>query len=143
MPRQDARLNRLVGWLSLCTGAVTGLILGLWSFGGPLAVPAWLGDYGDTSRRMARLGHIAFFGLGIINILVARELPRLSLSARTSRLCSFAMNFGNIFLPITLFVAAAWHPLKYLFSLPALCVTAALFIVAFGAWNQDVKGDSA
>src|SRR5947209_10364331 len=62
--------NRRVGWVSTCLGAATGLILGLWSFDGPFAVPGWLGAYDQTGRRLARLGHIAFFGLGILNILV-------------------------------------------------------------------------
>ena len=51
--------NRAVGWSSLALGAVTGLILGRWSFDGPMAMPEWLGDHGDTPRRLARLGHIA------------------------------------------------------------------------------------
>lgn len=124
-----ANSNRFVGWVSLAIGAATGLILGLWSFGGPFAVPTWLGEYDDLSRRLARLGHIAFFGLGILNILLARELPRLTDSAR--RIASPAMNFGNVLLPTTLFAAAAYHPLKYFMSVPALSVFLAMLTVAF------------
>ncbi len=127
--------NRTIGWVSLALGAATGLTLGLWSFDGPMAVPAWIGEYGDTSRRMLRLGHIAFFGLGILNILLARELPRLS--ARTRRIASPTMNFGNVFLPLTLFAAAAYSPLKYLLPFPALAVFLALAAVALGLGRQD------
>ena len=81
----DCRQNQIVAWVSLAVGVLTGLILGLWSFDGPVSTPAWLGDYGDTSRRLARLGHIAFFGLGILNILLTRELPGFSLSTRAKR----------------------------------------------------------
>jgi hypothetical protein len=122
--------NRFVGWLSLTFGAGTGLILGLWSFDGPLAVPAWIGEYGDTSRRLVRLGHIALFGLGILNILLARELPRLSISAQ--RIASPAMNFGNVFLPLALFAAAAYPPFKYLMSLPALAIFLAMLAATLG-----------
>ena len=125
-----ANSNRVVGWASLAVGAGTGLILGLWSFDGPFAVPDWLGDYGDTSRRLARLGHIAFFGLGILNLLLARELPGLKDGAR--RIAAHTMNFGNVFLPLTLFAAAAWHPLKYLMPLPASAVFVALAVTAMG-----------
>ena len=125
--------NRAVGWSSLALGAVTGLILGLWSFDGPMAVPEWLGGYGDTSRRLARLGHIAFFGLGILNLLLARELPGLRLRAGQRRAASLAMSFGNIFLPLTLFAAAAYRPFKYLMPLPALAVTLAMVLGAWGA----------
>ncbi len=107
--------------------------MGLWSFDGPAAIPAWLGDYGDVSRRLARLGHIACFGLGIINILLSRELPRLSLGTGTRRTASLAMNFGNILLPLSLFAAAAYHPLKYTMVFPASSVFLALAIAAYGA----------
>ncbi len=127
--------NRTVGWVSLTVGAGTGLVLGLWSFDGPMAVPAWIGEYGDTSRRMVRLGHIAFFGLGILNILLARELPRLS--DRTRRIASPAMNFGNAFLPLTLFASAVYPPLKYLMPFPALAVFLALVAAAFGLRDRD------
>ncbi len=58
------RTNRIVAWASISAGAGTGLIMGLWSFAGPVPVPEVLGEYTDVSRRLARLGHIAFFGLG-------------------------------------------------------------------------------
>jgi len=125
--------NRAVGWSSLALGAVTGLVLGLWSFDGPMAVPEWLGDYEDTSRRLARLGHIAFFGLGILNLLLARELPELRLRPRQRRLASLAMSFGNVFLPLTLFAAAVYRPFKYLMPLPALAVMLAMILGAWGA----------
>ena len=129
--------NRRVGLASLALGALTGLILGLWSFDGPLAVPAWLGDYNETSRRLARLGHIALFGLGFTNLLLARELSAFSLRPRVVWLSSFAMNFGNIFLPLTLFAAAVHAPLKYLMPFPAIAVFSALAVAAIGARRHE------
>ena len=124
--------NRAVGWTCCAVGVGTGLILGLWSFDGPVAVPSWIGAYGDTSRRLVRLGHIAFIGLGILNILLGRELPRLALGAGGRRVASLAMNFGNIFLPITLFAAGAYRPVKLLMAPPACSVFLALVIAAYG-----------
>ena len=49
--------------------------MGLWSFDGPLAAPAWIGDYGDTALRLLWLGQIAFFGLGILNLLLVKNHP--------------------------------------------------------------------
>jgi hypothetical protein len=125
--------NRRVGWVSTCVGAASGLILGLWSFDGPFAVPGWLGEYDNTARRLARLGHIAFFGLGILNILVAMELRRNSLGLKARRVASWTMNFGNVFLPLTLFAAAAYRPCKYFMSAPAVAVFIALTFIAYGA----------
>ena len=129
-------LNRAVAWTSLTLGAGTGLILGLWSFDGPLPVPAWIGDYGDTPRRLLRLAHIAFFGLGILNLLLARELLALGLGERTMRAAFRCMNFGNALLPMTLFAAAIHLPLMPLAALPAVSVFVSLGLTAGGVWRR-------
>jgi hypothetical protein len=134
--------NRRVGWVSTCVGAASGLILGLWSFDGPFAVPGWLGDYDQTARRLARLGHIAFFGLGILNILVAGELRRPSLGRFGRQVASWAMNFGNVFLPVTLFAAAAYRPFKYTMSAPAVAVFLALVVTAYGVCRGPAQSES-
>jgi hypothetical protein len=132
--------NRAVGWASLAVGIATGLVMGLWSFDGPVSTPAWLGDYADTSRRLARLGHIAFIGLGILNILLARELTMSSLGERGRRLASGAMNLGNVLLPVTLFAAAAWRPAKFAMALPATAVFVAMCLAAWGARTGGRNG---
>ncbi len=125
--------NRFTGWTCMAAGVGIGLLLGLWSFDGPLAVPDWIGEYTATSRRMIRLGHIALMALGFINVLVGRELPHLALGAGARRVASVTMNIGNVFLPLTLFAGALWPPLKYLMPVPALCVLCAVSLMAYGA----------
>jgi len=107
----------------------------MWSFDGPMPVPEWLGAYGDVSRRLARLGHIAFLGLGIIDVLLARELPRLALSAAMRRTASVAMILGNALLPPALFAAAACRPCKYLLPVPAIAVFVAVVLTVWGVWG--------
>jgi hypothetical protein len=134
--------NRRIGWLTSCLGAGSGLIMGLWSFDGPFAVPEWLGPYDQTARRLARLGHIAFFGLGILNLLMAGELRRRSLGPWGRQVASWAMNFGNVFLPLTLFAAAAYRPLKYCMSVPAVAVFVALVLTAYGVCSGKVPSEN-
>jgi hypothetical protein len=129
--------NRSVGWLSLALGVGSGLVLGMWSFDGPVEVPHWIGAYGDTSRRLVRLGHIALIGLGILDILLGRELPRSSLGPRARRIASWAMIFGNAFLPLTLFAAGFAPAWKYAMSVPATSVFVALCLAAWGARAGD------
>jgi hypothetical protein len=119
----------------MAVGIGTGLVMGMWSFDGPMPVPEWLGAYGDVSRRLARLGHIAFLGLGIIDVLLARELPRLALSAAMRRTASVAMILGNALLPPALFAAAACRPCKYLLPVPAIAVFVAVVLTAWGVWG--------
>lgn len=126
-------LNLAVGWSSLAIGALTGLVIGIWSFGGPVPVPEWIGAYDSLPRRLLRLGHIAFFGLGILNIMLARHLgrPRDIRYPRSPALS--AMNFGNVFLPTTLIAASIFEPAKYLMSVPAIAVSFALAVGAYVA----------
>jgi len=133
----------MVGWVSLAVGVGVGLIMGMWSFDGPVKTPGWLGEYGDTPRRLARLGHIAFIGLGMLNVLVARELPNLALGLRGRRMAAGFMNFGNIFLPLTLFAAAFFHPAKYATAFPAISVFIALTLVAKGVCSQGKEAGNA
>jgi hypothetical protein len=91
------------------------------------------------------LGHIAFFGLGILNLLLVQNLPTFSMGRRATRAVLGCMNFGNVFLPLTLIAAAAFHPLKYLMPFPALSVFVALCLAAGGAWlrfRSSVGGDA-
>ncbi|MFQ5974160.1 MAG: hypothetical protein ACE5Q3_17685 [Alphaproteobacteria bacterium] len=132
----DGAWNRAVAYVSLALGAALGLVLGLWSFEGPLPPPSWLGEYADTPRRLVRLGHIAFFGLGILNLLVARDLPRLRLPQRQKRAVRTLMNFGNLILPANLLAAGVFPPVKFLLPLPAVSVFSALLLVAVGAWRD-------
>ena len=117
MKTNGAILNRQVAWTGMAIGAALGMLLGLWSFDGPAPVPGFLGEYDDTARRLMRLGHIAFFGLGFINLLLARELP--ALAERPRRIAGLAMNIGNLGLPLTLVVASIVAPVKYLMAVPA------------------------
>jgi len=130
------RWNRIIAWVGFSLGIGTGLVMGLWSFDGPVAVPGWLGAYADTSRRLVRLGHIALLGLGFLNLHLAAALPTAGLSARGNRLAARAMNIGNLFLPLTLFAAAALPGFKYLLPLPALCVALAVALATVGVIRE-------
>ncbi len=128
----DGRLNRAVAWSGFCLGVASGMVMGLWSFDGPLAVPAWIGDYDQTARRFLRMGHIAFFGIGLLNLALASELTRLDLTRRGKRRAAGWMNFANLFLPPALIAAALYPPLKYLLPLPVIAACAALCLAAWG-----------
>lgn len=115
----------------MACGAALGLIMGLWSFHGPVAPPNFIGEYTDTPQRLLRLGHIACFGIGILNLLLVQTLLHSGDSPRVARHAAQAMNFGNVFLPLVLIIAAVYAPAKYLLPIPALSVFAALCLAAY------------
>ena len=130
-----ADFSRAIGLTSLLLGAASGLVMGLWSFGGPLPEPAWVGGYGDLPRRLIRLAHIALFALGMINLMLARQQAAFDLPAPTARLALAAMNLGNLLMPALLVATVFLPEVKYLLALPALAVSTALAIAAYGGWR--------
>lgn len=131
--------NEFIGWSCMAIGVLVGLVMGLWSFDGPVSVPTWLGEYGDPSRRLARLGHIAFIGLGILNVLLARHTRVSSADWSFHRAALLLMNFGNLLLPIALLGAAVWRPIKYVMPFPALAVGLALCLTAWTARPRSTR----
>jgi hypothetical protein len=116
-------LNLIAGWTGFLAGAVSGALLGLF-----FHREDWLGGYTSFPRRMVRLGHIAFFGLGLINILFA-----LSVTVRTSWTDwgSHLLVVGLVTMPLNCFLTA-WRPFfRHVFFVPAgstLAGITALFI---------------
>jgi hypothetical protein len=56
--------NIFAGWIGMLLGAVLGMAFGLRADS-----REWAGGYGSFRRQALRLGHIAAFALGIINVL--------------------------------------------------------------------------
>ncbi len=105
--------NLLAGWLGFLAGAVTGALMGLC-----FHREDWLGGYGSFPRRLIRLGHIACFGLGLINILFALTAATLPPSA-SARLGSLCLIVGMVTMPLNCFLTAWKKPFRHLFFIPA------------------------
>ena len=105
-------MNLLIGWASMIAGAVTGATIGI-SFHDE----AWMGGYTSLRRRMLRLGHIEFFGMGIVNVLFALTAAALDLPLAPARLASIGFATGALTMPICCFLTA-WRPaLRVLFPI--------------------------
>ncbi len=63
--------NEAFAWILILLGMVSGAVLG-WRF----QEEGFLGGYTSRRRRLLRLGHISFFGLGAINLFFAQSLTR-------------------------------------------------------------------
>jgi hypothetical protein len=108
----------LAGWTSVLLGFVAGAVPGLWFWR-----EEWLGGYGSWRRRMVRLAHIAFFGLGLINILFALSVAQLGLAAATGPLhvASWLLVAGNAAMPAVCYLSAWRLPFRHLFIIPVIC----------------------
>lgn len=122
-----ANLNMLVGWIGMLSGAVSGAVIGLY-FGRD----DWAGGYASFRRRMLRLGHISFFGIGFLNLLFGLTLTAVSLPPAHSRIASAGFLIALIAMPACCFLTAWKKPLRHLFPIPVLAVLAGIVPVLLG-----------
>lgn len=106
-------INLIVGWSGFLAGAVTGAVIGLF-----FHRDDWLGGYDSFPRRMIRLGHIACFGLGLINILFALTAAGAAPSRLTAA-GSLLLIVGQITMPLNCFLTAWARSCRHLFFVPA------------------------
>ncbi|MDH3440418.1 MAG: hypothetical protein OEM63_06685 [Gammaproteobacteria bacterium] len=59
------------GWLLVCTGIAIGLLMGIYSFGGPVPTPDIIGDYNALPRTLLREVHVMLLIAGIVGIAMA------------------------------------------------------------------------
>lgn len=115
-------LNLVLGWTAMIGGAVSGAVIGLYFHD-----DRWLGGYASFQRRMLRLGHIAFFGLGMLNVLFALSVADFAVRHPLDRIASAAFAVGAITMPACCFLTA-WRPVfRHLFAVPVVCVAIGLF----------------
>jgi hypothetical protein len=113
-------VNAIAAWMCIAAGAVSGIVSGLFFHDG-----AWLGGYGSWPRRMLRLGHISFFGIGLLNLAYASTLHVIGWPAPPVG-ASWALAAAGGLMPGVCYLAAWRMPLRHLFALPVGCVLTAV-----------------
>ncbi|HEX9048008.1 MAG TPA: hypothetical protein VF988_13370 [Verrucomicrobiae bacterium] len=110
----NSGLNLYFAWLWILLGFVSGMVLGLFFHG-----ENWLGGYSSFKRRMYRLGHISFFGLGALNLLFWLTARQLSPGPLTGW-ASLAFIIGGITMPLCCLIMAHCPKARLVFALPVL-----------------------
>jgi hypothetical protein len=111
--------NLILAWLWILLGFGSGMVLGLFFRG-----ENWLGGYGSFKRRMYRLGHISFFGLGAVNLLFCLTVQNFSLTGVLIHFASLAFIVGAIAMPICCVVMAHFPKAHLIFSVPVVSLIA-------------------
>jgi hypothetical protein len=107
--------NLLFAWGWIFLGFVSGAVMGLC-----FHREGWLGGYGSWPRRMLRLGHISFFGLGVTNLafwITARLLPAAPASLDVAAIAFMA---GGATMPLCCALSAFVRPARHLFAVPVV-----------------------
>jgi len=122
-----SQLHIFIGWSSMIMGALSGAIIGLF-----FHRDEWAGGYGSFRRRMLRLGHIAFFGLGILNLLFGLTIQAITLPDTYLTIASSGFMVGVVAMPLCCFLSA-WHkPFRHMFPIPVLAVMAGIVPIVMG-----------
>ncbi|HEY0943658.1 MAG TPA: hypothetical protein VGD81_00265 [Opitutaceae bacterium] len=112
-----ASLNLVAGWSCFLGGAISGAVMGLC-----FHREDWLGGYASFARRLLRLGHIAFFGLGLINILYALSVAGLPATPWLEG-GGHCLLIGAATMPTICFLAAWRAAFRHLFFIPVGCTS--------------------
>jgi len=111
-------LNFYAAWIGILLGFIAGAILGLFFHD-----ESWMGGYSSWRRRMARLGHISFFGIALINLLYASSIAVFNVQI-ASPYPSYFFIAGAITMPLICFLSAYKKSFRHLFPVPVLCLVA-------------------
>lgn len=122
-----ASLHIYVGWVALLFGVVSGGVLGLF-----FHKDGWAGGYSSFRRRMLRLGHISFFGIGFLNLLFGLTMTVGSLPPLHASIASVGFLVAIVSMPLTCFLTAWRKSLRHLFPIPVLAVLAGVLPILFG-----------
>lgn len=115
MKTAGSHLNLLAAWLGILCGFLSGFVLGLF-----FHREDWLGGYGSFKRRLYRLAHISFFGLGAVNLLFYFTAQQFSVAAPLVSVASDAFIAGAISMPLSCIVIAHFPKARMLFAVPVL-----------------------
>ncbi len=120
-------LSIVAAWLSFAAGVLAGATTGLF-----FARPDWLGGYASWPRRMVRLGHVSFFGLGFLNLGYGLTVPALGLE-RGAAAPALLLVAGAVAMPLVCYLSAWRPPFRHLFCVPVTAVGAAVGLVVWQA----------
>jgi len=113
--------NLAAGWIGMLGGVISGALIGLF-----FEREDWMGGYASFRRRLARLGHIAFFGLGFLNVAFALTTKGLPESAWLAT-ASWSLVVGAASMPVCCFLSAWRSGFVRLFPIPVAAVSIGIF----------------
>ena len=112
-------INLVMAWLWMLMGFLSGMVLGMFFRG-----ENWLGGYASFKRRMYRLGHISFFGLGAVNLLFCLTVNNFALTGQGIGFASWMFVIGAISMPLCCAVMASWPKAQLIFAVPVVSLIA-------------------
>jgi len=108
-------LNLTLAWLWILLGFLAGMLLGFY-----FHREDWWGGYGSLKRRMYRLAHISFFGLGTVNLLFWLTVQTLHCDGPLVGAAAWAFMVGAVTMPLCCVMLAHQPKATMLFAVPVV-----------------------
>jgi hypothetical protein len=112
-------INLMAAWAGILLGFLSGMVLGMF-----FHREEWLGGYTSLRRRMYRLGHISFFGLGAVNLFFWITMKLSPAAGALVNFASGAFIIGAITMPLCCVVMAHFPKLHLIFVVPVVSLIA-------------------
>ena len=120
----------LLGWTGVLLGVLSGAVIGLF-----FHREAWMGGYGSFRRRLVRLGHIAFIGIGLLNAVYGLSLTSGVMQVAAARCASLGLIVAAVGMPGVCFATAWRERFRFLFAIPVLALLTVL-IAILSSWRR-------
>ena len=119
--------NILAGWTGMLLGLVSGAVIGL-----GFHRETYAGGYACFRRRLLRLGHVACFALGMLNVLFALTLTGSSVAPGSPKVASASLAAAGFVMPLVCFLTAWKKPFRHAFALPVILVAIPIVLLLEG-----------
>jgi hypothetical protein len=126
-PVEIANLNLLAGWIAMLGGVISGAIMGLF-----FHQDGWMEGYSSFRRRMTRLGHISFWGLGFLNMMFAFSVRTVEFPLLNVQVASVGFILGLVTMPLCCFLTAWRKSFRRLFPVPVIGVLGGVLSLLLG-----------
>jgi hypothetical protein len=109
-------INLVFAWLWMLAGFGSGLVMGMF-----FDREKWLGGYTSLKRRLFRLAHISFFGLGAVNLMFYFTAKyAIAPGSLGQEIAAWGFVAGGITMPLACVIMARWTRAKMVFAVPVL-----------------------
>lgn len=121
-----------IAWIGMLLGVLSGAAIGLF-----FHRDDWMGGYQSYRRRLTRLGHISFFGLGFVNFFFAISHEIAGVAQALALPAAIAFTTGAATMPTCCFLSAWRKPFRHLFFIPVASVAIGIVLTLAGwPWQQ-------
>jgi hypothetical protein len=129
-----ARINLILAWSWILFGFLSGLLMGLF-----FHRENWLGGYGSHKRRLYRLGHISFFGLGVVNLCFFLTAQAIGMEGTPLSIASWSFVVGAISMPICSLAMAHFPRSHMFFGVPVISLLVGGTLMVFAVASPQLR----